>query len=653
MSKSRLTYVGVTSIIIGLIVTVFFISGVLGDWQLRLSDVLFLSRTPRSNIVIIAIDDASINKIGRWPWNRSIYAALLNKIGQHASVIGIDVAFPEDSSSEDDLALTKALQKTRSVIPIEAIAITTKRNKYIVRVLQEPIKLFKKVTQQGLVNVLPDTDGIVRRVPFNVENEKGSRISSFTEQIVRMVNQRYLMATIPLEEGSLRINYTGKSGSFTRYSFNDVLTGTIPSSVFDRKIVLIGATALDLHDSHIVPVSNGVAMPGVEIHANSIETILSKRFLKQETTPRSLFTLWILTIIASFVFTFSSVKKGAVWLVSLGMSYAVYTILSFDSGVIRHIPFSVLTLSFTFVSSIFLKYLSEHNQRIFIRKAFQQYVSESLLKELIKNPALLTLGGVRKKMTVLFSDIEGFTSISERLDADSLTKILNEYLTEMTSVVFIQKGVIDKFIGDAVMAFWGAPVDDDVQELHACDAALLMQEKAELLRNKWSKLNLPAFNIRIGISTGEMVVGNMGSQNRFDYTVIGDAVNLGSRLESINKEYGTKILLSENTYKVVKEFVTARCIDVVAVKGKKQGVRVYELIHKGFPTAAERERFNCFEEIRIEYEKGNFQKATELCDTAYKKYPNDKVISLYWTRCTDYKANPPNNWDGVYHATRK
>ena len=653
MMKAKLSTVLLLSLGIGSVISIFFIGGFFGDWQLRLVDALFLGRKPSSKIVIIAIDDASISTLGRWPWKRTLFADLLNIIGKEAKVIGIDVAFPEASSEIDDRLLSDALKKTSVILPLEALTLENNKEGYHVNALQKPIETFAKVSQQGVVNVLPDTDGVVRRVPYKMYSKTGDRYKSFSEQIVELYTGKQTGNTILLQNNGLLINYVGKPGTFPRYSFKDVLGGTVPKELFRNKIVLIGASAFDLHDTHITPVSSGVVMPVVEVHASAIDTILTKQYLQQESSIYSFVTIWLTISLCVFIFTCTSLRLGAFGLLILLVTYGTYSIVSFDKGIIRLIFLPLSSILIAYVVSIIAKYFNERGERMFIKKAFQAYLSEPLLRELIKNPHMLSLGGKRKKMSILFSDIAGFTSISEKLNPDQLSQLLNEYLTAMTQIIFENKGVVDKFIGDAIMAFWGAPIDDESQAFHACQTALSMQKKAAELRLEWEKLSLPQFSVRIGINTGEMIVGNMGSVNRFDYTVIGDAVNLGSRLEGINKEYGTAIIISECVYTEVKGVMTSRLLDKVAVKGKSKGIYIYELLHEGTATATEEEWLSLFEKGRLEYEKVNFSQATTIFAEAYKKYSSDMVISLYLTRCNGYIENPPSQWDGIYRATHK
>lgn len=552
--------------------------GLASSWQEKLTDNLFLTRSAREDIVIIAVDDKSINTIGRWPWDRKIHAQLLELLAKSKPrAIGYDVAFPEKSNILSDEALKKSLSLHNVVLPIEQVKDG----------LQKPNDIFK--TKTGLVNVLIDSDGVVRRVPGE----------SFASQIINT----------KVVGDYMRINYVGKPGSFVTYSFIDVIDKKIPLENFKDKYVLVGATAVDLHDVQITPVSAGKEMAGVEIHANAMQTILDKKYLITEPKIQTLIFILIAALLAPFsVFTL--------------VAYIIFAFVSFDNGVIRNLIYPPTAIIVINIVNIFVKYWKEKAQKEYIKKAFSYYLSDSVLTEILKDPSKLRLGGERKEITVLFSDIAGFTTISEKLAPEELAKKLNDYLTRMTNIVFKYSGVLDKYIGDAVMAFWNAPIADADHALKACKTALEMQEQAG------------EFGVRIGINTGEMVVGNMGSQMRFDYSLLGDNVNLGSRLEGTNKEYGTKILISESTYNLVKDKLITRFIDTVAVKGKEQGVRIYELRSMNYDLN--------FDKARELYEKGEFDKAAKI----FAKIKNDPPSEVFLKRCQE-------GWNGIYHAKQK
>jgi adenylate cyclase len=582
-----------------------FWTGVFSGWQVKILDNLFLGRNINSQIAIIAIDDKSINKIGRWPWDREIHARLLDKLADiQPLAVGYDVSFPEKSNLESDKLLAFSLKKLNTILPEEQVDGR----------LQKPYSLFD--TKTGLVNVHIDPDGIVRRIPS----------IGFASQIL---NKR-----VALPSDDFRINYVGSPGSFPTYSFVDVLENRTPIENFQNKYVLVGATAVDLHDSQITPVSAGREMAGVEIHANAMATILDNKYLVSEPKLLTLLTIFVFALLAILT---ANYPVGWIWL----GGYFVYAFVSFDRGVIRNLIYPPAIIIIINIINIIIRYLSERAQKQYIKKAFSYYLSESVLKEILKDPNKLKLGGSRQEITVLFSDIAGFTSISEKMPPEELAKMLNDYLTRMTKIVFTNRGVLDKYIGDAVMAFWNAPIADSDHAYLACKTALEMQKEAG------------EFGVRIGINTGEMIVGNMGSQMRFDYSLLGDNVNLGSRLEGTNKEYGTKILISESTQSLISGRVITRFIDTVAVKGKEQGINIYELRGFGKPDKKEAAFLQRFAKARREYQNGKFSIARDLFAKLHKDFPQDEPSKVFLRRSQMYCENPPKDWRGIYHATTK
>lgn len=559
--------------------------GLASGWQEKLADNLFLPRVARNDIAIIAIDDKSINTIGRWPWDRKIHAQLLELLADSKPrAVGYDVAFPEKSNSVSDDLLIESFKKHNIILPVEQVKDG----------LQTPNEIFK--TKTGLVNVLIDSDGIVRKIPS----------TSFASSV--------LDTEVPGE--FMRINYVGKPGSFTTYSFVDVINKKIPLENFRDKYVLVGTTAVDLHDVQITPVSAGKEMAGVEIHANAMQTVLDQKYLSLEPKYQTLLMILIACILSPLsILTI--------------VAYIIFVFISFDGGVIRNLIYPPLSIIVINIINIIIKYWKEKAQKEYIKKAFSYYLSDSVLSTILKDPSKLKLGGERKEITVLFSDIAGFTSISEKMAPEDLAKILNNYLTKMTNIVFKYEGVLDKYIGDAVMAFWNAPIADEQHALKACKTALEMQEQSG------------DFEMRIGINTGDMVVGNMGSQMRFDYSLLGDNVNLGSRLEGTNKEYGTKILISESTNKQIANKLITRFIDTVAVKGKEKGVKIYELRSTNYDLN--------FDKARELYEKGEFDKAAKI----FAKIKDDPPSEVFLKRCQEFVKIPPERWDGIYHSKIK
>lgn len=658
MNKKKLLIPLIQGLVVGTLICLLYFLGLFKNFEHRLTDSLTQPRTPSSQIVILSVDDQSIQKIGRWPWDRSVYAKLIEKIGDYPKSIGIDISFPEESTKDDDTALADALIKyPKVVLPIEVGSFKFQGSQPVAQTFLQPIPELKKNSRQGVVNVVTDTDGVTRKAPIKTL-VNGKLVDHFTVETLKIYfqnNQAKLkqLESIPTEKGLMIINYVDKPGSFISYPIAKILDGSIDPKVLQDKIVLIGATAQDLHDSQITPVSNGTSMNGVEIHANALQTILEGKFLHTQSLQSLILPIFAIAIILSFVIYTRGILMGAAVTVSLLIGYILWAIYSFDHGVIRSIFYPVFGILLNYFVSVVHKYFNENKQKSYIRKAFSYYLSPSVMHEVLEDPDKLKLGGVKQDMSVLFSDIAGFTTISEKLEPEILVEFMNQYLSQMTKIVFDNDGVLDKYIGDAVMALWGAPLPDKDHALKACITALKMQEQMKEVQEIWKKEHDIEFKVRIGVNSGPMVVGNMGSEMRFDYTVLGDNVNLGARIEGINKQYGTYLCISEFTYGMVKDRVTARLLDVVAVKGKEKGVTLYELRSLGDPSDSEKLFLDEFEKARSLYDKGLFSKALIEFKVVAKKYPNDEPTKVYIERCILYIKNPPTHWDGVYKATSK
>jgi adenylate cyclase len=646
------------SVIVASIYSLLFISGFFRTWQDGSADSLFLSRKPLQDIVIIAIDDTSIQKIGRFPWNRSVHAELIEKLGKTPIVIGYDVSFPEPSNASDDARLATAIRGTRkTVLPLEAGTVSYDGKVTQMRRILEPIPVLKEVSDIGIVNTVAGEDSITRHIPARINQNSEAQDEHFSVILART----YLLEKgepdptkkIQTEEGLMRINYVGKPDTFTTYSFIDVLEGRIKPEVFQDKIVLVGATAINLHDNQITSVSGSTPMSGVEILSNAAQTIVEGKYLVQESKLLTLAVIFGSALVTGFVMAYLGIVPATIIVIILGIANLIYTFVSFDKGIIRNIIYPTFVILSSYVTLALYRYFIEYNQRRFLKKAFSFYVSSAILDEIISNPKKLSLGGVRKEMTVLFADIAGFTSISERVPPDELSRLLNQYLTRVSRIIFKYNGVIDKFIGDAVMAFWNAPIEDKNHILNACKAAVEVDEECVKMKKELEHINIEGFSVRIGINTGDMVVGNMGSDMRFDYTVLGDNVNLASRIEGINRSYGTKIMITQNTYEPVADDVVVRHIDTVAVKGKKNGVRLYELLGIGKATEAQNRLFDVFEKARKLYEEGKFEEAHLAFERVAEEWPDDEPTKVFIERCKEFAQSPPVNWDGVYRFMTK
>jgi adenylate cyclase len=524
----------------------------------------------------------------------------------------------------------------------------------------------------GYFNIFPDPDGTVRWAPLVIKYQDrfycslslavlqkylekpplAIRVAEFGVEQIRLGK-----LSIPTnEEGRVLINYRGPQKSFPHYSATDVIHGRVPAKAFQGKIVLVGATAIGIYDMRVTPFEH--VFPGLEIHANVIDSILQGDFLHR---PNWITLVDVLVIagvglILGGLLTrvralWGALIGGGLFLLVLGLGKFLFE----GQGVWMNLTYPTLNLAFIYLGVTGYRYMTEEREKKKVRGAFQYYLTASVVEEVLKNPDKLKLGGEKKDLTVLFSDIRGFTSISEQMTPEGLVKLLNEYLTAMTDVVFKHDGLLDKYIGDAVMAFWGAPLDQPDHARRACMAALDMMDELHRLQKKWSAEGLPFLNIGIGVNAGPMVVGNMGSDRRFNYTVMGDSVNTGSRLEGLNKVYGTNILVSQATFEQLQGEFLGREVDLVRVKGKGQPVKIFELLGPKATASADQQALaGAFHTALDEYRKRDWEKAREILQSLLAKFPHDGPAKVYLERCDTLSQNPPpGDWDGVYTMTTK
>lgn len=451
------------------------------------------------------------------------------------------------------------------------------------------------------------------------------------------------------------INYAGQQKTFPHYSIADILGDRIPASALKDKIVLVGATATGIYDMRVTPFSS--VYPGIEIHANIIDNILREHFLMRPdwTVVVDILLILVLGLLLGFILP----KLKAVWgaLTTVLFFFGFFMLnryLFVDKGVWINIVYPFLALLLVYIGVTIFRYMTEEREKKKIKGAFHYYLTASVINEMLKNPEKLKLGGEKKDLTVLFSDIRGFTTISEGLSPEMLVKLLNEYLTVMTDIVFKYDGLLDKYMGDAIMAVYGAPLDQEDHAERACYTALDMMDGLKVLQEKWEAEGTPKFNIGIGINSGPMVVGNMGSQRRFDYTVMGDSVNLGSRLEGANKQYSTNIIISELTYGKVKDKFLCRELDSVRVKGKDLPVKIYELVGRNGVSDEVKNVLYLFHQGLEEYKGRKWQEAIEAFNKVLDIKPDDYPSKLYVERSKDLmEAPPPEDWDGVFTMKTK
>ncbi len=523
----------------------------------------------------------------------------------------------------------------------------------------------------GYFNMIPDTDGSMRWSPLVIKfgnNYYSSLSLSVLHQYLDWPLLSLNLAgygaesvkigatTIPTDEsGRLLVNYLGPAKTFPHYSVSDILQGKIPAEKIRNKIVLVGATAIGIYDLRVTPF--GATYPGVEIHATVIDNILHRNFLTHSSFTRfiDLCAIILFGLLMGMIIPRLKAVTGIFYaLIIIGIFVAINMFLFSRYNIWLNLIYPALTMIFIYLGITVYRYITEEQEKKKIRGAFQYYLTASVMNEILKDPSKLKLGGDKKNLTVMFSDIRGFTTISEGLTPEQLVHLLNEYLTAMTDIVFKYDGLLDKYIGDAIMAVWGDPIDQPDHPVRACRTALEMMATLKILQVKWATENWPRIDIGIGINTGDMTVGNMGSLMRFDYTVMGDMVNLSSRLEGINKEYGTNIVISEYTYNVVKDQMFCRELDSVRVKGKKLPVRIYELLAER-KDAAPLELFaRLFEEALENYKQAKWDEAIAAFQKVLEVRPDDPTSNIYVERCKAMKEHPPEGeWDGVFTMTRK
>jgi adenylate cyclase len=523
----------------------------------------------------------------------------------------------------------------------------------------------------GYFNAFPDSDGVIRWSPLVIKFRDNYYTSLALSLLVQYLDwpmvvlnmAEYGVESINLdklriptdESGRLLVNYLGPARTFPHYAISDVINGRLTADKFKGKIVLVGATATGIYDMRVTPFS--AVYPGVEMHATVIDNILHRNFLIHSGWTRFLDICMIIVaglIMGLTVPRVKAVAGIALSLALIGAFVVANTALFVRYSVWMNLIYPVLTMMTIYLGITVYRYVTEEREKKKIRGAFQYYLTASVINEILRDPSKLKLGGDKKQLSVMFSDIRGFTGISEKLTPEELVRLLNEYLTAMTDVVFKHDGLLDKYIGDAIMAVFGAPLDQPDHALRACRTALEMMSELKRLREKWAAEGRPDVNIGVGVNTGDMVVGNMGSEMRFDYTVMGDSVNLASRLEGTNKEYRTNIIISEFTYESIQNDLFCRELDAVRVKGKKLPVRIYELLGEKKDAAEWQECVGRFETGLAKYREGLWDEAIAAFRGVLAVKPADYPAQLYIERCETLKENPPEEeWDGVFTMTKK
>jgi adenylate cyclase len=456
--------------------------------------------------------------------------------------------------------------------------------------------------------------------------------------------------------GRLLINYLGKARTFPHFSASDVLSGRVPKGAFKDRIVLVGATAVATYDLRNTPVDP--RYPGTEVHATVIDNIVTQSFMARPEWSR---VLDVVAIVGMAALTGVALirlgpVRGMLFVAGLFIAYILFARWLFVGARLwLTMVYPLMAVVTVHIVLTVYYYMTEQRERKRIKGTFKQYVAEVVVEEMTKDPARLRLGGEEKHLTVLFSDLEGFTSYSERYSPNEMTQMLSEYYDRVTEQVFLHRGTLKEYVGDELMAFFGAPIEEPQHALRACQAALAMRSQTRLLSSEWATIGRPRLRARTGINSGPMVVGNLGSKYRFAYGVVGDHVNLGSRLEGLNKEYHTDIIVGENTAGLVETDFVFRELDMVRVKGRQQAVRIYELIA---PAGAEissdlQKALVMYSEALELYRHGDWIDALARFREVLVLRPDDGPARTLAQRCVLYEAKRPEEWDGVFDQLYK
>lgn len=584
----------------------------------KLLDVRFLIRegrpTPR-DVVILCIDEQSLETIGRWPWPRDILGDIAEGLSQDgAKVVAFDVLFCEQERNDPYFAA--CIKRAGNVVLpmvftlgtpeagtlsvpefLFSSALPSFKAKSLSPLMAKDVllplpELAENAMAVGHINMLPEKDGVLRRYALGIDYggyfypSLGLWACAIFKEIpkekivLEKDGIKFGDTFIPTDQyGRMVIDYYGKRGVFHQFSCLDLLEGKLPEGTFRNKIVLIGATALGLYDLRVTPLSSN--MPGVESHANIISNILERRFLRRVDK-------WIeaIAIIATGILMILLLPRTGAFLSAgfclsllvLYLSVTYYLFAHFTLWLCALHPSLNIIMAYSAVT--IYRYASEEREKRKIRAMFSSYVAPRIVEELLKDPSKARLGGHKREITVLFSDIRAFTTFSERSKPEEVVTMLNEYLSSMTGVIFQYEGTLDKFVGDEIVAFWGAPVEQPDHALRAVKCALEMRRSLKDLQKRWKKEGKVPLDNGIGINTGYAIVGNIGAEGKkMDYTVIGDTVNLGARLEGLTRRYEeAPIIISEFTFEKIEGMINTFPLGEERIKGKEKAVKIYGIM---------------------------------------------------------------------------
>jgi len=638
--------------------------------RLRYFDTLITSKahTVSKQVHVVNIDDASIDRLGQFPFPRSQYANIIEDLyHRNAGLVVFNIFMPDADRFGRDANLADSLHRHPVVLPQSGTVDKQKALAFRPGVseigspahdftvdypgIQPNIELFNtSAAGIGVVNVLPEIDGVTRRIPM-VVSSGGLLYPSISLETLRVAvgDPSFQVKSSDAGIEAVRIPKFAKiqTDSIGRiwvdWSSNPIEHSLmdLPRS-FDGGIVIVGLTARGLNNPVATP--RGGLFPHY-VQANVLETLTSGTVISRPDWADGAEVLAI--IVLSIIIIFLTRWKYAIApiLIIIGSIYYVSRYVFSHQGILLDGIYPIIALSTVYGHAYTVKFISELNQKLQIKKQFGTYLSPAMVEKLQKDPSLLKLGGETRELSIMFTDVRGFTAISEHYgeDVQGLTKIMNRYMTAMTAKIIENEGTLDKYIGDAQMAFWNAPLDDKDHALNAVKTGLEMLDDLDRFNEEVTKEGIPAFGMGLGINTGSVVVGNMGSSQRFDYTCLGDSVNLASRLEGQSKNYGVRIILGNRTAELVRYKYGVIELDNIAVKGKTEGIKIY--------TIGETVKYKHDEYLK-EYYRGNWDKAIKWA----KELVEDEKVTIkqyYLNMIERMQEGLPANWDGTFRATSK
>ena len=698
---------------VGAIFTLFIqVSGALDSVELKTLDWRFLEAShpeeADTNIVLIAIDQNSLDAFQSrnvlWPWPRDVYALVVDYLhAAGAKSVSFDMLLDrrdfdrrESDGAVTDSIFAESMKNSGNVLLVTHLAKRLKGDEPGGAILDRhltdgvfppiaiphfdrataPLPEFQEAAKTlAVTNFESDADGIARRVPlvYQFSNKFIPYFGLANYMVAKNIPLSRLsdvVADIPVSnDGNFLIYWYGKGGTdgvFRYYPIATVVTSALkyqigappplPPSLFKDKEIIIGGTAPGLLDMRSTPFTSMEVYPGMEIHATMLSNLLHKDYLL-DTPPWGTYLLIIfLSLVGAALFFRIRRLSSAIisFLIVLAVFFGLTFLIFYGEKLWLPMVTPSIALVSTFAFSAFYSYSTEGRQRRELRRAFNRYLSPAVVSQIVEHSGELELGGNTVEGTVYFSDIKDFTNIAEAMQPKELVAYLNEYFSLASELILKRDAMLDKYIGDAVMAIFGAPIPKTDHAKLACLTALEIQRSLEAYYRKKSA-QAPQFITRIGLNSGKMIVGNIGSTKRLDYTAIGDTVNLASRLEGVNKFFGTRIIISENVHRLAKDAVETRELDFIRVKGKNQPIRIYELIGEhGTLNENTREFMSLFEEGLQFYRSQQFEKATHQFESLLNVNPNDGPSTTYVERSKLLAIQKlPENWDGVFTLTTK